>query len=219
MRFQDELRELARATGLDARSIAAEADSESMSWQDAAYLIASRVQAGNLQAMRLAEAVLMLLELEADVSAGVVTGAASIPEVERWTDHDRLELAATTILTDRNPETILSRVERLGRAEVVGTGQGAYHDGMQTSEGVEGWRRDLEGGACQLCTWWSRDGRVWPKDHPMQKHTGCECTQEAVIAASVQKTMAQKAAERRQAAIENTDRRSAEVRAIQAAQR
>lgn len=219
MRFQDQLRDLARATGLDARALVEAAEAEGIPWQDIAYLIASRVQAGNLQAMRLAEAALMILELQADISAGVVTGAASVAEADRWTDHDRLQVAATTILTDRNPDTVLSRVERLGRSEVVGTGQGAYHDGMQTTEGIEGWRRDLEGGACQLCTWWWRDGRVWPKDHPMQKHTGCECTQEAVIAPSIQKTMAQKAAERRQAAIENTDRRSAEVRRIQAAQR
>ena len=51
---------------------------------------------------------------------------------------------------------------------------------MSRSQLVEGWTRSVSG-ACQLCNWWSRDGRVWPKDHTMPRHKGCRCTQNPVL--------------------------------------
>lgn len=124
------------------------------------------------------------------------TAPVSSDEVDRWTDPDRLEKAVNTILRSQEDEDDTprssqgmgerpgpeNRLERLGRSEVAETGQNALHAALQTTEGVEGWRREMEPGACQLCQWWWREGRIWPKAHPMPKHKGCECTPEIVVA-------------------------------------
>lgn len=218
-RFQDDL-------GVEAEKVAAEVlrllgagQSVGLSTGELVYVIASRIAAGNLSAMRLAELSLLSLQaVESAVEAGVVTGAAGKAETTRWTDTGRLEKGVTTILASDGQEAVVMRLERMARSEVLETGQRAYHDAMQTTEGVKGWKRDLEGGACQLCTWWAQDGRVWPKDHPLPKHKGCTCTQEAVVVDWIRDTAAGKAKKRRDRAIANSDRRSAEVRAMQARQ-
>lgn len=179
--FQLELHEQGRATGLRTREVAEVGQRSGLSWPDLLHLTADTVLTGNLRAMRLAELELMRTDaIHPVVRSSVITGAAGLAETLRWTDAVRLESAVATILGDRSPSTQGSRLERLGRAEVVETGQAAFHDALQTSEGVEGWVRDMEPGACQLCEWWSREGRIWPKAHPMPKHKGCECTPRAV---------------------------------------
>ena len=181
--YQDELRELARATGLRARELSAGLEAEGVPWPEHVRGVSSVIGSGNLQAMRLSELEVMRVDaLNPAVRSGVVTGAGGQAEAARWTDMARLEQAVATILQSRKPETNGSRIERLGRAEVVETGQASMHDALQTTEGVEGWTRDLEPGACEMCQWWAREGRVWPKAHPMPKHKGCECTQELVVA-------------------------------------
>lgn len=181
--YQDELRELARTTGLRARELSAVLEAEGVPWPEHVRGVSSVIGSGNLQAMRLSELEVMRVDaLNPAVRSGVVTGAGGQAEAARWTDMARLEQAVSTILQSRKPETNDSRIERLGRAEVVETGQASMYDALQTTEGVEGWRRDLEPGACEMCQWWEREGRVWPKDHPMPKHKGCECTQEPIVA-------------------------------------
>ncbi|QLY27972.1 hypothetical protein H0264_21385 [Nocardia huaxiensis] len=51
----------------------------------------------------------------------------------------------------------------------------AFNQAMKQNDRVTGWVRELEPGACQLCTWWWRDGQVWHKDHEMPTHKGCTC--------------------------------------------
>jgi len=94
-------------------------------------------------------------------------------------DVQRLHRAARTLLsiTDVSEE----RVARLGRSEPLTAAQEARGDGLAKSTLVDGWTRNVSGSACQLCTWWSRDGRVWPKDHTMPRHKGCTCTQTPVL--------------------------------------
>lgn len=181
--YQDELRELARTTGLRARELSAVLEAEGVPWPEHVRGVSSVIGSGNLQAMRLSELEVMRVDaLNPAVRSGVVTGAGGQAEAARWTDMARLEQAVSTILQSRKPETNGSRIERLGRAEVVETGQASMYDALQTTEGVEGWRRDLEPGACEMCSWWERGGRVWPKAHPMPRHKGCECTQEPIVA-------------------------------------
>lgn len=89
---------------------------------------------------------------------------------------DRLARAATTVTEVARespvPEKIIGRI---ARAEPLKTASDTYHDQLSTSELVEGWTRGMDADPCQLCVWWSRDGRVWPKQHPFQRHTGCAC--------------------------------------------
>lgn len=69
------------------------------------------------------------------------------------------------------------RVERLGRSEVTETWQQTMTKRHQSMKTAGGWTRKLESTACQLCTWWSRDGQRWPLSHGLATHKGCTCTQ------------------------------------------
>ncbi|WP_099024461.1 structural protein [Mycolicibacterium palauense] len=80
------------------------------------------------------------------------------------------------------------RLERLARSEVFETAQNATHEAMQEQDLIEGWVRHMDADPCQLCRWWWRDGRVWPKAHPMPTHKGCNCTQRVVLTESVAST-------------------------------
>lgn len=65
----------------------------------------------------------------------------------------------------------------LGRSETLAAAQEATSDGLIV-HGVEGWTRDLNEGACELC----RDlaGDVLPASARMYHHKGCGCTQRPV---------------------------------------
>lgn len=117
-----------------------------------------------------------------------------------------------TIL-DGEPDKIVARLERLGYVLPIEETQGGYGDELARSSRVEGWLRGMNDDACQLCVWWWREGRVWPKRHPLQTHKGCKCQQVPTIG-HVDETQYTKALERRERAITNRDRRSAEVRAL-----
>ncbi|MCG7426032.1 hypothetical protein MHY20_00100 [Helcobacillus sp. ACRRO] len=97
--------------------------------------------------------------------------AAPLPLV----DHARLITASTTCLSTEH--TAVMAAGRMVTAELVRAAQDAFHRQMQDSEKVTGWKRGMESSACQLCEWWSREGRVWPKDYPIQTHKGCTCRQ------------------------------------------
>lgn len=117
-------------------------------------------------------------------------GAAAPPDSATGLAHqlnaDRLRQAAGTVLErlDLADLATLATVEigaeRLARAEAVKAAQANYGSTMASSEDTGGWVRQLEPDACQLCRWWSRDGKTWPSDHPMPTHTGCTCAQRFV---------------------------------------
>lgn len=92
---------------------------------------------------------------------------------------------ATTLAFDGD---ITDRMERVVRGITYKAASEAYSDGVKRSPLVRGWVRDLEPDACQMCVWWWRDGRVWPKDHPMPTHTGCTCSPKPVLSRGVQST-------------------------------
>jgi hypothetical protein len=152
--------------------------------QEAETLIATIIAAHNSQASALADvslATTIMLSLGREVpTAGILPPADDVA---------RLEKSASTVLTvargSQVPEAI---VGRLARSEPLQTASLAYAEGMKTSSYVTGWVRNLSAGACQLCRWWSRDGVVWPKDHPFQSHKGCSCTPRPVVAENIQST-------------------------------
>lgn len=109
-----------------------------------------------------------------------------LAEVGHHVNQSRLRSAVETILVDldmgdiESVAQLITRMERLARAEAIDAAQSGYGKAMARSEKVEGWKRGLESDACQLCTWWWRDGRIWPKNHTMPTHPGCACSQEFV---------------------------------------
>lgn len=101
-------------------------------------------------------------------------------------DTDRLVQAVTTLLSD--PVDLSMRVARLARAEPYAAAQHAAVAAMGQHEMVEGWTRQMDGDPCELCRWWWREGRVWPKAHPFQRHTGCNCQPRIVLRQDIQST-------------------------------
>lgn len=94
-------------------------------------------------------------------------------------DTERLHKALRTILAS-NIDTVM-QLTRLATNEPLNAAADAYHDEMDRSTAVSGWRRGLEGDACQLCRWWWRDGRVFRTEHRMPRHPGCSCHQIPVV--------------------------------------
>ena len=90
-------------------------------------------------------------------------------------DPDRLAKGLGTILSTDRLDTAM-QLGRLANSEPRTQAAASYSEGMAKSSHVEGWTRGLSAAACQLCRWWARDGRVWPKDHPLKTHKGCSCT-------------------------------------------
>ena len=92
---------------------------------------------------------------------------------------DGLPKAVQTILNS-DQETRM-QVLRLVSGETLSAAHSAYESTLKQEPRVKGWKRGLEADACELCQWWSRDGKVWPKDHHMPTHTGCKCHQVPII--------------------------------------
>lgn len=132
------------------------------------------------------------LALAANLSARL--GALVTPQPVKLPPHranpGRLEKSLGTILATEDGSG--AQVERLARAEPAAAVQDGYTSAIARSPLVEGWTRHLEIDACQLCTWWDREGRVWPKDHPMPTHPGCLCTPDPTLARDIQPTTARK---------------------------
>lgn len=96
-------------------------------------------------------------------------------------DRERLAMAVGTILAG-DPDDTAMRLGRLALSEAIEFARGTTGTYMRESEQVGGWVRELDSDPCQLCQWWSRDGRVWPVEHDMPVHKGCACAQQWVSA-------------------------------------
>lgn len=146
-------------------------------------LIATYIARANGRARMLADNAIAL-ELMAQLGEVVPVAGVPIPD-----DTDRLLLAAGTVLTvaakSDVPEAIIAR---LARSEPLESAAKAYSDAMVRSGRTKGWVRQRSATACQLCTWWWREGRVWPAEHPFQHHKGCTCTPKPVVAEDIQET-------------------------------
>lgn len=97
---------------------------------------------------------------------------------------------------EAEPDNAEMRLTRLSRAEPFKAAQTAVHAAMQEQTLVEGWTRQMDADPCQLCRWWSRNGRVWPKQHPFQSHTGCNCQPKIVLVERISSTYKSRQLER-----------------------
>ena len=123
---------------------------------------------------------------QASIAVGtpVPVAVLAIPD-----DADRLAKAASTVLeVARVSDVPDSIIARIGRAEPLETAAKAYSGQLANSELVEGWVRSMDPDPCQLCQWWWREGRIWPKEHPFQTHKGCACVPRPVWAKDIKST-------------------------------
>lgn len=131
-----------------------------------------------------------LASLAFAAQASIATGApvpavAVLPAV----DTDRLAQAATTVIdVARASDVPDSIIARLARAEPLNTAAQTFSGQVADSPLVEGWTRQMDADPCQLCTWWWREGRIWPKEHPFQTHTGCACVPRPVWVKNIKST-------------------------------
>ncbi|KUI43915.1 hypothetical protein AU197_21155 [Mycobacterium sp. IS-1590] len=184
MTYRDQIVGLSEESERRVLAVYAMFTSGQISAEETATAIATIVAAHNSKAAGLAD-VSLAATIMLNLGRPVATAGLLPPDG----DVDRLGKAAATVLkvADRSevPEAI---VGRLARSEPLETAARAYSEGMARSPSVKGWVRNLSGGACQLCRWWWREGRVWPAEHPMPTHKGCACTPKPVLAENIQTT-------------------------------
>jgi hypothetical protein len=116
-------------------------------------------------------------------ATGTVITVATFPVVD---DTPRLVKALLTILGSAL-DTVM-QLTRIATAEPLEAAANRFSEAMAEQPMVTGWVRQLEPDACQLCVWWWREGRVWPKDHPMPTHKGCTCHPLPTVAVEIQST-------------------------------
>ncbi|TFD56395.1 hypothetical protein [Cryobacterium sp. Hh38] len=96
-------------------------------------------------------------------------------------DQPRLQRGVETLLVDFEAgEDIDARLTRFATNAPLGAATDAYSEGVKQSTAVEGYVRQMDSDPCQLCRYWWREGRIWPKDHRMPHHKGCACTHRVV---------------------------------------
>lgn len=173
MTYQDELEAAVTATAEEVAAAVALHEAGEISAETLAALVAALIAAGNGTAASLAD-----LSLASALTVQLGRVVAPLGITRPLDDPDRLTTAATTMLRLESPS--LARWQRLARAEGQEAAARAYSAAVKRSPHVTGWRRGISGSACQLCRWWSRDGRVWAADHAMPTHKGCTCHPEPV---------------------------------------
>lgn len=141
------------------------------------------------------------VELPATVTATASTSTGALAQ------------SLQTIL-EGEPDQIVGRLERLGYVLPIESTQDGYSAALADDSMVEGWQRGLNDDACQLCQWWSWEGRIWPKVQPFQKHKGCKCQQIPKIAHTddVPSTVYERKLKQREEAIANRDRHRGEIK-------
>ena len=159
-----------------------------------------QLDAGSLQLAQVPELAAVLVKLGADQAAALAVSElvqdmadagvppGRLPSVSGVTAHTSLanaEMAAATVVAGPR-EQMATRLARLSRGAVARGAQDARESTMQRSEFVEGWTRGVDSTSCQLCVWWWREGRVWPKTHHMPRHPGCTCVQVPKLVSNLQ---------------------------------
>lgn len=177
MTYRDTIGHLGDATAEKVLVVVAAWEADEITEDEAAALIAAIISTSNNRAAGLAD-----LSLAADLTVATGTVVAPTGVTPPKDEVRRLNKAAKTLLATL-PDTPdpQGRAARLGRSEPLTAAQNARGEALTRSQVVEGWTRSVSGSGCQLCNWWSRDGRVWPKDHTMPRHKGCRCTQNPVL--------------------------------------
>lgn len=134
---------------------------------------------------RLLKAVDTILE---EGQTAAIESEADVIDVPAAADEPASDVPAEADSLQPPPDTQM-RIERLARSEPLEAAQSATIEAMQRQPLVEGWTRQMDADPCQLCRWWWREGRIWPKEHPFQSHKGCNCTPKVVLAEHIESTV------------------------------
>ncbi|WNG95291.1 hypothetical protein [Mycobacterium sp. ITM-2016-00318] len=185
MTYQDELIALADSSDRHVQAVYSRYLAGQLTAEEATALIAAAIAQANARAYALAD-----LALAAIVTVQTGTAATVVGVLPSADDSARLLKAATTTLLDVTKESDVPEaiVSRLARSEPLESATTAFGEAMPRQPLVKAWVRQLDADPCQLCTWWWREGRMWPANHPMPRHKGCECVQSPVTARNIQST-------------------------------
>lgn len=133
------------------------------------------VAQGNSRAVALADlafAAALTVELGRPQASTGVTAAD---------EQDRLREGLTTLAVAAASADVTARLVRFAKAEPSAAAQTSWSDALKHSDHVEGWTRQLDANACELCQSWATGDQVFPKDVQMIHHTGCQCTPKPVL--------------------------------------
>lgn len=196
--YQQQIEALAVSSAAQVAAIYVALQAGQVTEVEAGQLITSVVAMANAGAATLADA---YVSVQIETGGGIPTPSTGLIPAD---DTERLTQAVATILDERvdTPEPAVKagmRFDRLARAEPLETAQRASIAVMDAQPMVEGWTRQLDGDPCQLCRWWWREGRIWPKNHPFQSHKGCNCQPKVVLSQHIKPTEYTKKSERNQA--------------------
>lgn len=184
MSYTDTLHRLGTASERAVLSVYAAFLDGSLSRADTVAYMAGLIARYNGRARSLAD-LAMAAELMAALGEPVPATGITMPAGEPA----RLAKAAGTVLVVAEESDVPQAiVARLARCEPLAAAADTYTDVMIRSGRTRGWTRHISSGACQLCRWWWRDGRVWPAEHPFQHHKGCTCSPKPVVTEGIRET-------------------------------
>ncbi len=136
-----------------------------------ADLVAILVELGNAQGQGLA------LEVWTQERAEALGQLAELAERPAHAlDGNRLREAVGTVL-DGDPLDVSMRLSRLALSEAADAFTSMTRELLRNDPRATGWTRGMNTGACELCVWWSRGDQLWPANHVMPTHKGCQCRQ------------------------------------------
>ena len=176
MSYFDKLDTLAKTTQAKALVILDHFKAGRISKTEAIGTMSALISKANLKAAALAD---FSLAATITLETGQVTPALGVTIQSGGT---RAKRAIKQILDTPTADADMAmRIGRLAHSEPLGAAVRASNKALSGQKLVEGWVRKLDPDPCQLCRWWWRDGQVWPKNHPMPHHKGCQCIQEPVF--------------------------------------
>jgi hypothetical protein len=140
-------------------------------------IAASNSRAATLADLSLAAAIATEMATQfpqVDATSTLTTSGLTPDSGEELT---RLTKGVHTLLeASKAGDDVTARLTRFAASEPLETAQRTYQQSIKKHPALNGWQRHLSTDACELCVWWWREGRVWPKDHYFQSHKGCKCT-------------------------------------------
>ncbi|KUI27753.1 hypothetical protein [Mycobacterium sp. GA-2829] len=178
--FQVSTATLAATTQQEVLTVYAAYTAGQISMEDAMLIIGGIINRATAAAVTLGD---LWLTAQIEELTGVATRSVGVLPTD---DSERLITAVHTVLTEQADAEM--RLSRLARSESLEAAQNGIHEAMQSQQLVEGWTRQMDADPCQLCTWWWREGRIWPKEHPFQRHKGCNCQPRIVLAEDIKST-------------------------------
>lgn len=179
MSYQEALDRLSDDTEAQAQKVLDQLEAGDIDEETAIALLATIIVIAQKRGAAVAE-----LSFAAQVSAA--TGTATTTAGVKAGDPAKVrEVIGKTVGTSKGVEETRMRISRIARNEPREIAKQTYGKALEASPKVEGWVRGLDADPCQLCRWWYRDGRVWPKGYPLAHHKGCNCTQVPVVTEKV----------------------------------